>query len=160
MAIDLRGKLGLVVGVANADSLTRAAVCEAHAAGAGLALTYLNEKAKPFAAPLAEQVQALFLPGDVRKPGELEAVFDAIRTRATSGIEHFHELVAETERRSAERRSVSAEEVGRAALVLVRDLASGVTGEVVHVDVHFHGRRHGVLSSASCATRRRLKWNG
>ncbi|MFX7866485.1 SDR family oxidoreductase, partial [Acinetobacter baumannii] len=50
-----------------------------HAAGAELALTWLNDKARPHVEPLAEKVGAtLRLPLDVEQPGQLEAVFDAI----------------------------------------------------------------------------------
>lgn len=250
--LDLQGKKGLVVGIANADSLAWAVAREVAAAGAELAVTYLNDKARPFVAPLAEQLRApLLLACDVRAPGALDAVFEAmrtrwgrldfvihaiayarrddlhgrlvdsspdgfaesmfvschslvcmaklaeplmtaggsiltlsyvgaekvvehynvmgpvkaaleatvrylahelgprgirvnalspgpVRTRAASGIEHFDELVEEAERRSALRRSVTQEEVGRMALVLVSDLAAGVTGEVVHVDAGYH----------------------
>jgi enoyl-[acyl-carrier protein] reductase I len=44
-----------------------------------LAITYLNEKAKPHVAPLAQELEAaIFMPMDVATPGELEAVFDRI----------------------------------------------------------------------------------
>ena len=47
--------------------------------GAELALTCLNEKARPWVAPVAEEVGAdLLLACDVREPGQLEAVFDRI----------------------------------------------------------------------------------
>ena len=47
--------------------------------GAELALTFLNEKARPWVEPVAQEVGApLFLPCDVREPGQLEAVFDRI----------------------------------------------------------------------------------
>ncbi|MGB8433142.1 MAG: enoyl-ACP reductase FabI, partial [Burkholderiales bacterium] len=43
------------------------------------AVTYLNEKARPHVAPLAEQLEApIFVPLDVSKAGALEAVFDTI----------------------------------------------------------------------------------
>ena len=77
--VNLEGKRGLVVGVANEHSI--AAGC-AHAfrdAGAELALTYLNDVAKPYVIPVAEAVGApMFLPCDVSKPGELEAVFETV----------------------------------------------------------------------------------
>jgi enoyl-[acyl-carrier protein] reductase I len=44
-----------------------------------LAITYLNEKAKPHVAPLAQELEAaIFMPMDVATPGELETVFDRI----------------------------------------------------------------------------------
>jgi len=77
--IDLNGRKGLVVGIANEHSLAWAAAQHFRNAGADLAITYLNQKAKPFVEPLAQEVEApLFLPCDVSVPGQLEAVFSAI----------------------------------------------------------------------------------
>ena len=80
--IDLNKRVGLVVGIANDHSLAWAAARHFHEAGAELALTYLNEKAKAFVEPLARQIDAaLLMPCDVTKPGELEAVYAAIEQR-------------------------------------------------------------------------------
>ena len=77
--IDLTGKRGLVVGVANEVSIAAGCARAFRAAGAELALTCLNEKARPWVAPVAEEVGAdLLLSCDVREPGQLEAVFDRI----------------------------------------------------------------------------------
>ena len=77
--IDLKGKRGLVVGVANDASIAAGCARAFRAAGAELALTFLNEKARPWVEPVAQEVGApLFLPCDVREPGQLEAVFDRI----------------------------------------------------------------------------------
>lgn len=62
----------------------------------------------------------------------------AVQTRAASGIEHFDELLNESVRRAPLRRVVDAGEVGRAALMPASDYASGITGEVLHVDAGFH----------------------
>lgn len=84
MAIDiprpvLKGKKALVVGIANDQSIAYGCAAAFHELGADLAITYLNEKARPHVEPLARALDApLFLPLDVAKPGELEAVFDAI----------------------------------------------------------------------------------
>ncbi len=76
----LRGKRGLVVGVANEHSIAFGCAAKLRAFGAELALTYLNEKSERFVRPLAEQIQAgLILPLDVEQPGQIEAVFDRIR---------------------------------------------------------------------------------
>lgn len=78
-AIGLDGKRGLIVGVANGRSLAWAAARWLRTAGADLAITYLNDKAKPYVAPLAAAVEApLLLPLDVAAAGELETVFAAI----------------------------------------------------------------------------------
>lgn len=80
--LSLQGKRGLVVGVANEDSIAWACARAFHELGAELALTYLNDKARPYVEPLAERVGAdLFLPCDVREPGQLESVFEAIEAR-------------------------------------------------------------------------------
>lgn len=79
--IDLAGRKGLVVGVANADSLAWSAARHFRSAGAELAMTYYNEKARSFVAPLAEEVQAQLLPCNVLEEGQLETVFDALRER-------------------------------------------------------------------------------
>ncbi|WP_448325981.1 enoyl-ACP reductase FabI [Sulfitobacter sp. M13] len=250
--LDMTGKKGLIVGVANEHSLAWAAARNCHAAGADLALTYLNDKAWPFVEPLAQSVAAaLLLPCDVAHEGQLEAVFakinktwgkpnflvhaiawapaadlhgrltdcsadgfaqamqvschsfirmaklaeplmaeggslitlsfigaervvdhyslmgpvkaaletsvrylahelgpkgirvnaisaGAIKMRAASGIEHFDELIRETETKSPLRRTVTADEVGRAALLLASDHTTAITGEILHVDAGFH----------------------
>ena len=80
--IDLQGKKGLIVGVANRDSIAWGCASAARTAGAQLALTYLNEKARPHVTPLAEELGAeLLLPLDVEAPGQLEEAFAAVATR-------------------------------------------------------------------------------
>ena len=75
----LKGKNGLVVGIANSHSIAWGCARAFYQAGASLAVTYLNEKALPFVRPLAEQLDApLILPLDVRDDAQLEAVFGAI----------------------------------------------------------------------------------
>ncbi|MFZ2040830.1 MAG: enoyl-ACP reductase FabI, partial [Desulfobacterales bacterium] len=69
----------LVVGIANEHSIAYGCARAFRELGADLAVTYLNEKAKPHVAPLAQELEAaLLLPLDVARPGELEAVFDRI----------------------------------------------------------------------------------
>jgi enoyl-[acyl-carrier protein] reductase I len=76
----LRGKRGLVVGIANEHSIAFGCAAKLRVFGAELAITYANEKAERYVRPLAEQIQASFmLPLDVEIPGQLEAVFDHIR---------------------------------------------------------------------------------
>lgn len=75
----LEGKKGLVVGIANQESIAYACAQRFRSQGAELAVTYLNEKAKKHVQPLADDLGApLFLPCDVREPGELESVFERI----------------------------------------------------------------------------------
>lgn len=250
--IDLVGKKGLVVGIANDDSLATWAAKHFRQAGAELAVTYFNDKAKPFVEPIAQRLEAaLFLPCNVTVSGQLEAVFAAIaqrwgrldflfhsiasarkeeihgrlmdcsaegfaeamvvschslikmaklaeplmsnggsittmsylgaekvvehynvmgpvkaaleasvrylahemgkqgirvnaisagpiKTRAASGIMHFDELLDEVARKSPQHRLIDACEVGKTALLLASDYASGINGEIVHVDGGFH----------------------
>ena len=61
-----------------------------------------------------------------------------IKTLAASGIANFGKLLGYTERVAPLRRNVSILEVGNVAAFLCSDLASGVTGEITHVDAGFN----------------------
>ena len=61
-----------------------------------------------------------------------------IRTRAASGIGDFETLARFTEANSPMQRGVTQEEVGRTALFLLSDLASGVTGEILFCDAGYN----------------------
>lgn len=75
----LKGKRGLVVGVANADSIAFGCAAKLRAFGAEIALTYLNEKARSYVEPLAKQINAkLLLPLDVTNPGEMRHLFSTL----------------------------------------------------------------------------------
>jgi enoyl-[acyl-carrier protein] reductase I len=79
MSGDLSGKKGLVVGIANEQSIAWGCAKAFRAFGAELAITYLNDKAKRFVEPLAREVgAAITMPLDVNKPGEMEVVFERI----------------------------------------------------------------------------------
>jgi enoyl-[acyl-carrier protein] reductase I len=78
----LAGRKGLVVGIANENSIAYGCARMLAACGAELAVTWLNEKARPHVEPLAQELSAaIALPLDVEQPGAMEAVFDAIRNR-------------------------------------------------------------------------------
>jgi enoyl-[acyl-carrier protein] reductase I len=75
----LEGKRGLIIGIANEHSIAWGCAKAFRALGAELAVTYLNDKAKPYVDPLAEALEALIvMPLDVRTPGQMEAVFERI----------------------------------------------------------------------------------
>ena len=75
----LAGKKALVAGIANESSIAYGCAKAFKEWGADLALTYLNEKARTYVAPLAEELGAqVFMPLDVSKPGEMEALFERI----------------------------------------------------------------------------------
>jgi enoyl-[acyl-carrier protein] reductase I len=61
-----------------------------------------------------------------------------IRTLAASGIGDFRYIMRWNEYNSPLRRNVTIEDVGGAGLYLLSDLASGVTGEVHHVDAGYN----------------------
>ncbi|MCW2276417.1 enoyl-ACP reductase FabI [Rhodoblastus acidophilus] len=75
----LDGKKGLVIGIANDQSIAWGCAKAFRGLGAELAVTYHTEKAKRFVEPLAKELEAtLLLPMDVLQEGQLEAVFDTI----------------------------------------------------------------------------------
>jgi enoyl-[acyl-carrier protein] reductase I len=77
----LHGKRGLVVGIANESSIAAGCARAFVAQGASLAATYLNDKALPYVRPVTDSLGCeLLLPCDVRIPGQLEAVFEQIRS--------------------------------------------------------------------------------
>jgi enoyl-[acyl-carrier protein] reductase I len=78
----LSGQKALVVGIANEHSIAYGCARAFREQGAEVAITYLNDKARPYVEPLARELGAeLLLPLDVSKPGELETVFAAIQQR-------------------------------------------------------------------------------
>jgi len=78
----LKGHKSLVVGIANDQSIAYGCAEAFRKAGADLAITWLNEKAREYVEPLGEALGAeIMMPLNVENPGELEAVFDEIRTR-------------------------------------------------------------------------------
>lgn len=75
----LAGKKALIVGVANAHSIAWGCASAMRQAGADIAMTYLNERARPHVEPLAKEVEAsLFMPLEVREPAQVEALFAAV----------------------------------------------------------------------------------
>lgn len=73
------GKRGLITGIANEQSIAYGCARAFRRLGAELAVTYINEKARPYVEPLARELgAALIMPLDVRVEGSMEAVFEAI----------------------------------------------------------------------------------
>lgn len=73
------GKKGLVTGIANEQSIAYGCAKAFRQLGAALAVTYLNDKAKPHVEPIARELEApIFMPLDVRLAGSMEAVFGHI----------------------------------------------------------------------------------
>jgi enoyl-[acyl-carrier protein] reductase I len=75
----LEGKKALVVGIANEHSIAYGCAKAFRDLDADLAITYLNEKSRPYVEPLALELAApIFMPLDVSEPGQLETLFEAI----------------------------------------------------------------------------------
>jgi len=75
----LEGKRGLIVGIANDQSIAWGCAKAFRAFGAELAITHLNDKARKYVEPLAKIVGApILMPLDVRTPGQMEKVFERI----------------------------------------------------------------------------------
>ncbi|MBP7190160.1 MAG: enoyl-ACP reductase FabI [Rickettsiaceae bacterium] len=77
--INLRGKRGLVFGIANDHSISYGCAKALRAAGADLAISYLNEKAGEYVKPLAQELEASIIKQcDLKNAGDLEALFKII----------------------------------------------------------------------------------
>lgn len=79
MSIDLNNKVGLILGVANENSIAWGCAKKMHAGNAKLAMTYGNEKTQKYTKHLAEQLACpIYLPCNVQKPEELTELFAKI----------------------------------------------------------------------------------
>lgn len=108
----LAGKRGLVVGIANADSIAFGCAAAFRAAGAEVAVTYLNEKAEPHVRPLAESLQSPIIARcDVREAGQLEAVFTRI-TESWGQLDFVLHSIAYAPREDLHRRLVDCSQDG------------------------------------------------
>jgi len=78
--VALKGRKGLIVGIANDQSIAWGCAKAFRALGADLAVTYLNDRARKHVEPLAQQLDAgIFLPLDVNVEGQMEQVFERIQ---------------------------------------------------------------------------------
>src|SRR5262249_38702036 len=76
----LEGKKGLIVRIANENSIAWGCAKAFRAFGAEVAVTYLNDKAKKYVEPLAKELDApIVMPLDVNVSGQMEAVFERIK---------------------------------------------------------------------------------
>ncbi|MGH7122083.1 MAG: enoyl-ACP reductase FabI [Acetobacteraceae bacterium] len=78
----LTGQKALIVGVANDNSIAYGCAKAFRAVGADLAITWLNDKARRYVEPLAQELEAaITAPLDVTVPGQLESLFEIIAKR-------------------------------------------------------------------------------
>ena len=61
-----------------------------------------------------------------------------VNTLAARGISGFRDILKIYEERAPLKRNITPDEVGNAALFLLSDLASGITGTTLHVDAGYH----------------------
>jgi enoyl-[acyl-carrier protein] reductase I len=114
--------------------------------GAMLTLSYYGaEKVIPHynvmgVAKAALETSVKYLAADLGPDGVRVNAISAgpIKTLAASGIGDFRYIMKWNEYNAPLRRNVTIEDVGGAGLYLLSDLASGVTGEVHHVDAGYN----------------------
>jgi len=114
--------------------------------GSCLTLSYLGaERVMPHynvmgVAKAALETSVRYLAEDLGKQGIRVNGISAgpIKTLAASGIGDFRYILKWNELNSPLRRTVNQDEVGQSALYLLSDMASGVTGEIHHVDAGYH----------------------
>jgi enoyl-[acyl-carrier protein] reductase I len=79
---DLTGLNGLIVGIADPNSIAFGCAQVASRLGAKLGVTYLNDKVKVHTESLAAEVKAdLFMPCDVNDENQVNRVFDSIKNK-------------------------------------------------------------------------------
>jgi len=92
--VDLSGKRGLVVGIANDSSIAAGCAEAFRRCGACLAATYLDAKSEKWVAPVAERLGIEWTaPCDVRVPGNLETLFARVE-REWGGLDFLLHSIA------------------------------------------------------------------
>ena len=139
-------RLALDVSAYSLISMTRCALPVMNAGGSIVTMTYLGSvRSVPEynvmgVAKAALESSVRYLAAELGEKGiRVNAVSAGpIKTLAASGIANFKEKLRVAEERSPLKRLVTQEDVGKATLYLLSDLASGVTGEIHYVDAGFN----------------------
>ncbi len=134
------------ISVYSFTAVARRAAAMMEPGGAMLTLSYYGaEKVVPHynvmgVAKSALETSVKYLANDVGPQGLRVNAISAgpIKTLAASGIGDFRLILKWNEHNAPLRRNVTIDDVGGAALYLLSDLASGVTGETHHVDAGYH----------------------
>src|SRR5258708_6157481 len=152
----MKGKRGLIMGIANDHSIAWGIAKAVAAQGAELAFTYQGDALGKRVRPLAEQLGVpLVLPCDVEDIDSVAQVFarlrvnwgrldflvppnaisaGPVRTLAGSGIGDARAMFAFQQKHSPLGRAVTLDELGGSSLYLLSELSGGVTGEIHYVD--------------------------
>jgi len=111
--LDLKGKKGLIIGIANDKSIAWGCAKVMTSFGAQLAITYLNKgKNKEYVEPLAKEVNPkIFCPLDLKDDKELDAVFAEIR-KTWGSLDFIIHSVAHAEREDLHGRVIDSSEEG------------------------------------------------
>ena len=139
-------RISLDISAYSLVAVTRCAVPLMKNGGSILTLTYLGaQRAVPNynvmgVAKAALEATVRYLAAELgEKAVRVNAISAGpIRTLAATGISNFSEIFGIMENRSPMHRSVTQEEVGKSALYMLSDMASGVTGEIHFVDTGYN----------------------
>jgi enoyl-[acyl-carrier protein] reductase I len=139
--------LALNVSAYSLVALCRAALplMEARGGGSVVTLTYYGaEKVIPRynvmgVAKAALEASVRYLAADLGPKNIRVNAISAgpVKTLASAGISGFKEMLHLAETKAPLKRNISQEEVGRTALFLCSQLASGITGQVIYVDAGY-----------------------
>jgi len=138
--------LALDISAYSLVALSRRAVPLMADSGSILTMSYYGaEKAVPHynvmgVAKAALEASVRYLAADLGPDGIRVNAISAgpIKTLAAAGIPGFRKMLRYVGERTPLRRNIDQAEVGKTALYLCSDLASGVTGEVVYVDAGYN----------------------
>lgn len=143
-----RGNFALALDISaySLVALARAAAPLMSNGGALVAMTYYGgQKVVPNynvmgVAKAALEAAARYLAHDLGPKGIRVNCISAgpIRTLSASAIAGMKQMLDITERVAPLRRNVTQSDVGKACAYLVSDMASGTTGEILHVDSGYH----------------------
>ncbi|MCX7889266.1 MAG: enoyl-ACP reductase FabI [Rhodobacteraceae bacterium] len=139
-------RMTMDISVYSFTAVCRRAAAMMPAGGSLLTLTYYGaERVMPHynvmgLAKAALEISVKYIAEDLGKDGIRVNAISAgpIKTLAASGIGDFRYILKWNELNSPLRRNVNQDEVGRSALYLLSELASGVTGEIHHVDAGYN----------------------
>lgn len=139
-------KLAMDISVFSLIAVTRRAREVLNPGGSVLTMTYLGgEKVIPGYNMMGICKSALestveYLAHELGPEGKRVNALSAgpLKTLASSAVGEFDKMLELYTTFSPLRRNITAEEVGKTGMFLLSDLASGITGETLHVDAGYH----------------------